>query len=136
MPETTTGAGDDSDPSDSNLDIQMVYAMEPHDYRIVYPAQGGPLSLKAQHPDIQELIQATICRLERKIVLEDALPDADRRGRGVRQTMAETGQALIPKEKFRSLVTRLITDAHFLKTLSGIVRLHFRLSRQKLTSTF
>ena len=135
MPETTMGADDGSDPSDSDSDIQLVYTMEPHDYHIVYPAQGGPLSLKAQHPDIQEVIQATICRLERKIVLEDALPDADRRGRGVRQTMAETGRALVPKEKFRSLVTRLITDAHFLKTLSGIVRVPFHLSRQKLTST-
>ena len=134
MPETATGT-DDSD-SDSDSDVEMVYPMAPHDYQVAYPAQGGPLSLRAQHPDVQEVIQATISRLELKIVLEDALPYARNRGRGVRQTMVETGRALVPKEKFRSLVTRLITDAHFLKTLASIVCIHLRLSRLKYILTF
>lgn len=79
--------------------------MQPHDYHVIFPVQGGPLSLKAQHPDIQDAIQATITRLKRKILFEDAFPDAHKRGRGVRQTMVETVRELIPKDKFRPLRT-------------------------------
>ncbi|PIL37658.1 hypothetical protein GSI_01352 [Ganoderma sinense ZZ0214-1] len=119
LPAPAAAAHED-DSSDSDLDLEMVEVMRPIDYQIVFPAQGGPLSLKAQHPDIQDVIQATITRLERKIVLEDAFPDAHKRGRGVRVTMVETVQELEPKAKYRSLLTRLITDAPFLKSVASI----------------
>ena len=63
---------------------------------------------------LQDAIQATIAPLN---PLEDDFLDAHKRGRGVCRTMVDTVQELIPKDKFRPLLTRLITDAQFLNSV-------------------
>lgn len=52
-------------------------------YNVVFPTRGGQLSLKLQHPDIQDMLRASNQRLERDLVTRDAFPDARNRGRSV-----------------------------------------------------
>ncbi|PIL34531.1 hypothetical protein GSI_03309 [Ganoderma sinense ZZ0214-1] len=133
QPATVTTPDDDGFFSDSDSD--MVDADEPIDpmaYRLVYPRRGGALALKAQHPDIQDAVQAAIVRLERKIVVEDAFPDAHKRGRGVRLTLVEATRSLMPAQKYQGLVARLISDPMFTRGLASIPNQRISTFRRKL----
>ncbi len=127
-PMTAAATARDDDLSDSDSDLEMVdlpgAAMRPQDYQVVFPVQGGPLSIKVQHSDIQDALQATIACLERKIVSEEAFPDAHKRGKGVRMAMVETVREMVPKNKYQALLTRFISDGRFIRSLSSIVSCH------------
>ncbi|KAJ3003309.1 hypothetical protein NUW54_g5369 [Trametes sanguinea] len=89
-------------------------------YQVVYPSQGGALSLKAQHIDVQYVLRATRQRLERDIVSCDAFPDARDRGRSVRMAMVETVKSLRPVDHYAQLTLRMVTDGDFTRALSVI----------------
>ncbi|KAH9857830.1 hypothetical protein C2E23DRAFT_881394 [Lenzites betulinus] len=89
-------------------------------YQVIFPAHGGQLSLKSQHPDIQDVLRASNQRLERDLVSHDAFPDARNRGRSVRLAMVETAKALEPRAKYKQLTHRMINDGTFTRALSAI----------------
>ena len=132
VPETNELEGDNSADSDSDSDSDLEMVAEECSpttkYRIVFPAHGGPLQIEVQHSDIQDgPIQATtgIGHLKRKIVSEEAFPDARMRGKGVCIAMVETVGGISPQGNlYSALLTRLITDGKFIHSPSTLIDLH------------
>ncbi|PIL22434.1 hypothetical protein GSI_15122 [Ganoderma sinense ZZ0214-1] len=114
QPATVTTPDDDGFFSDSDSD--MVDADEPID----------PMAYRL------DAVQAAIVRLERKIVVEDAFPDAHKRGRGVRLTLVEATRSLMPAQKYQGLVARLISDPMFTRGLASIPNQRISTFRRKL----
>ncbi|KAI0824024.1 hypothetical protein BC628DRAFT_1420456 [Trametes gibbosa] len=101
-------------------DNNTLPSMDAADYKIIYSSRGGPLSLKAQHIDIQDVIRAASRRLERDLVTMNAFPDARNRGRSVRLALVDTAKKMQPSEKYAQLTVRMVTDSTFTRTIASI----------------